>query len=299
MTPKQVTVKVNGQVIPREAIEFELSRLVRFYAQHMPEEQVRAQLDALRRKAVEQAIGAKLLIDEAVQLDIQVTDDEVEERVEEMATEAGGMEVLQAELKKQNVSDAAFRDQIKRGRRVDKLVATVTSGVNDPHEDDIRSHFESHRDEFQKAERAQAQHILVAPAGKDEADRASARAKIESIRTRIKSGGVFADEAAAHSECPSGKQAGGSLGWFGRGMMVKAFDDVVFSLQVGELSEIVETEFGFHIIQKTAHEDASEAEFDDVRETIRDFLRHAARGEALSAHVAELRAKAQIEIKPA
>jgi peptidyl-prolyl cis-trans isomerase C len=298
MTPKQVVVKVNGHVIPREAIEFELGRLVRFYAQHMPEEQVRAQLDALRRKAVEQAIGAKLLIDEALRLDIQVTDAEVEERVQAMAEEAGGVAVLQAGLKKQGVTEAAFRDQLKRGRRVDKLVATVTSGVNDPHEDDIRNHFDAHRDEFQRAERAQAQHILVAPASKDETGRAAARSKIASIRARIEAGGSFAAEAAAHSECPSGKQADGSLGWFGRGMMVKAFDDVVFSLQVGELSEIVETEFGFHIIQKTAHEEAAAADFEDVRETIRDFLRHAARGEALSAHVAELRAKAQIEITP-
>lgn len=299
MTPKQVVVKVNGQIIPREAIEFELSRLVRFYAQHMPEEQVRAQLETLRRKAVEQAIGAKLLIDEAMRLDIQVTDMEVEERVQAMATEAGGLEVLQADLKKQGVSEANFREQIKRGRRVDKLVETVTSGVNDPHENDIRGHYDAHREEFQRAERAQAQHILVAPTGKDKTERDAARVKIEAIRARIHAGGNFAEEAAAHSECPSGKQSEGSLGWFGRGMMVKEFDDVVFSLQVGELSEIVETEFGFHIIQKTAHEDASEAEFDDVRETIRDFLRHAARGEVLSAHVAELRAKAQIEIKPA
>jgi parvulin-like peptidyl-prolyl isomerase len=299
MTPKSVVVKVNNQIIPREAIEFELSRLVRFYAQHMPEEQVRAQLDALRRKAVDQAIGAKLLIDEAMRLDIQVTDAEVEERIEAMAVEAGGMEVLQAELKKQSVSDANFRDQVKRGRRVDKLVETVTSGVNDPHEDDIRGHYEAHREEFQRAERAQAQHILVTPAGKDEEARAAARAKIDAIRARIQAGGSFATEAAAHSECPSGKQSEGSLGWFGRGMMVKEFDDAVFSLQVGELSEVIETEFGFHIIQKTAHEEAAEAVLDDVRETIRDFLRHAARGEVLSAHVAELRAKAQIEIKPA
>jgi parvulin-like peptidyl-prolyl isomerase len=299
MTPKQVVVKVNGQVIPSEAIAFELSRLVRFYAQHMPEEQVRSQLDALRRKAVDQAIGAKLLIDEAMRLDIQVTETEVDERVQAMAEEAGGLEPLQAELKKQGISEATFRDQIKRGRRVDKLVEMVTAGVNDPGEDDIRAHFDSHRAEFQRAERAQAQHILVAPTSKDAAGRAAARAKIEAIRARLQAGGSFADEAAAHSECPSGKQSAGSLGWFGRGMMVKAFDDAVFSLQVGELSAIVETEFGFHVIRKTAHEEAAEAEFDDVRENIRDFLRHAARGEVLSAHVAELRAQAQIEIKPA
>jgi foldase protein PrsA len=298
MKNQQFSVKVNGQRIPQEAIMFELSRLIRFYAQHLPEEQVRGQLDALSRKAIDQAIGAKLLIDEAQRLDIQVSDAEVDARIRTMAEEAGGMERLQAELKKQGVSDTSFREQVRRGRRVDKLVESVTSGVSDPREEEIREHFEKHRAEFQRAERVQAQHILVAPEGKDESARAAARAKIDAIRARIESGGDFADEAAAHSECPSGKQAAGSLGWFGRGMMVKPFDDAVFLLEVGELSEAVETEFGFHLIRKTGHEAAAEADFDEARESIRDFLRHVARGEVLAAHVAELRAKAEIEFLP-
>jgi parvulin-like peptidyl-prolyl isomerase len=299
MTAPNAVVRVNGQAIPPEAIAFELSRLVRFYAQHMPEEQVRAQLDTLRRKAVDQAIGARMLIEEAARLDIQVTDAEVDERLQAMAEEAGGRDALQAELQKKGMSEDAFREQFRRGRRVDKLVEQVTAGVSDPREEDILRHFTRHRDEFQRAERAQAQHILVAPAGKTEADRAAARAALAAIRARIEAGSPFADEAAAHSECPSGKQSGGSLGWFSRGMMVKAFDDAVFSLGVGELSGIVETEYGFHLIHKTAHEEAAEAAFEDVRETIRDFLRHAARGEILTAHVNELRSRAKIEIAPA
>ncbi|NLC83160.1 MAG: hypothetical protein GX748_18455, partial [Lentisphaerae bacterium] len=71
-------VKVNGQVIPQEAVQFELERLVRFYAEHgMPQDQIRAQLPELVKKATEQAVGAKLLIDEANRLDLQVGDDAV------------------------------------------------------------------------------------------------------------------------------------------------------------------------------------------------------------------------------
>ena len=123
-----------------------------------------------------------------------------------------------------------------------------------------------------------------------------ARAKVAAVRERVTSGGKpFADEAAAHSMCPSGKE-GGSLGWFSRGMMVPEFDQAVFAMQVGEVSDIIETQFGYHIICKTDHEPMGEADFDQVREKIRDFLRHARRGEAMTAYVEELKAKATIEM---
>ena len=79
-------------------------------------------------------------------------------------------------------------------------------------------------------------------------------------------------------------------------MMVKAFDDVVFSMNVGELSELVQTEFGFHVILKTGEKEQEAADYDSTRDKIRDFLRHAARGEAVSARVNDLREKATIEI---
>ena len=78
-------------------------------------------------------------------------------------------------------------------------------------------------------------------------------------------------------------------------MMVPEFDAAAFSMKVGELSGIIETQFGYHIIHKTGHEEETTTTFEDARESIRDFLRHATRGSALSAHVEGLKAKAKIE----
>jgi len=78
--------------------------------------------------------------------------------------------------------------------------------------------------------------------------------------------------------------------------MVAVFDEAVFALKKEELSEVVESEFGYHLIYKNDEEAAKAAEFDDVRESIRDFLRHVRRGEAVSAYVAELREKVKVEI---
>ncbi len=292
----QKTVKVNGQVIPQEAIQFELERLVRFYAEHgMSQDQVRAQLPALVQKATEQAIGAKLLMDEANKFDFPVSEAEIDEQVVKIVEQVGGRSAFEAALAQQKTTEAVFREQLKRGRRVDKLVEKSVVGVAEPSEADIKTHFEEHREEYSKGERVLAQHILITPDGDTQASKDEAKAKIAAIRERVLGGKTFADEAAAHSMCPSGKE-GGSLGWFSRGMMVPEFDQAVFSMNVGEVSDIIETQFGYHIIYKTDHEAAGEPDFDQVREQIRDFLRHARRGEAMTAYVEELKSKAVIEM---
>ena len=289
------TIKVNGQVIPEEAIQFELERLVRFYAEHgMSQEQIRAQLKTLAQQAAQQAVGTKLLLDEAAKLDIPVSDGEVDEQVEKIVEQVGGREAFQAALANQKTTEEAFREQLKRGKRVDKLVEKAVAGVAEPTEEEILAHYNANKAEFSAGERVLAQHILISPDGDTQTSKDEAHAKIQAIRERVAAGKDFAAEAAEHSMCPSGKE-GGSLGWFGRGMMVPEFDEAAFSMKVGDVSDVIETQFGYHIILKTDHEEAREADFGEVRERIRDLLRHARRGEAMTAYVEELKAKAKIE----
>ncbi len=288
------TITVNGEPVPAQAVSYELERLVKFHAQHgMPEEQIRQQLPALRERAIDQAIGEKLLFMEADELDIRVSDQEVDESVFKMAREVGGMEKLRSVLARQKLDEKTLREQIRRGRRVDKLVEQIVASAGEPTEDEIKEHFAQHRNEYSRPERALAQHILITPDGDTPESKATARKKISTIRERVVNGADFSAEAKAHSHCPS-KDKGGSLGWFSRGMMVPAFESAAFGMKDGEVSDIVETQFGYHIIYRTGHEDAKEADFDEAHESVRDFLRHAKRGEALSAHVAELRKKADV-----
>ena len=289
-------MKVNGKEIPRQAVEHELNRLIRFYVSHgMPEEQLRAQLPALKDRAEEQAVGTALLFEEAEQLGISVSDDEVEASVKRMAAEAGGPDKLRAILKKQGSDLHALRGEIRRGRRVDKLVAQVTASAPAPTESECRAFFDAHRAEFGKEAQVRAQHILVSPADKSPEAREKALAKIKAIRERIEAGSDFSEEAAAHSDCPSGKQSAGSLGWFSRGQMVPEFDNAVFSLPVGGLSDIVETQFGYHVILKNDEQPATVPDFAEARERVADLLLHDRRGKLLSDHVAALRKTAKIE----
>ncbi len=290
-------IKVNGQEIPKNAVEFELNRLIRFYAEHgMPEDKIRQELPVLKERAEQQAIGAKLLFDEAARLDIPVSEEEIEERLEEMKAEAHGEERFMDILKKRGTNIVEFRNQLKLGRRVDKLVEQITSGVPEPTDEDVEKHFKEHAEEYGKGERVLAQHILVTPKSDGADDKLTAITQIREIRKRVEEGADFATEAAACSDCPSGKQSGGSLGWFSRGMMVKEFDEAVFSMPVNGLSDIVETQFGYHIIYKNDEQAASDPDLSEVFEQIRDFLRHTRRGDVLAAYVDELRDKAKVEI---
>ena len=104
------------------------------------------------------------------------------------------------------------------------------------------------------AEQISASHILLMYAGSERSratrSKDEARSKITGIAQDLEGGGDFASLAKAHSDCGSA-QAGGDLGSFGRGQMVKAFEDAAFALNVGDTSDVVETPFGFHIIRRT------------------------------------------------
>ena len=283
------TAKVNGQEIGEQAVGFELDRLVKFYVSHgMTMEEVKANLPKLEEKALEQAIGAKLLLDEAARLDMPVSAEELDGEVQKIVMQVGGAENFQEALKAQGISEIEFRRELEKGAKVNKLVAQACSGVGDPTDDEVAAFFEAHKDEYVEPEQVLCQHILVK--GSDDA----ALDKIKAIRERVVNGGDFAAEAKEHSDCPSGKE-GGSLGWFGRGMMVPEFDKVAFEMKKGEVSGIVTTQFGYHIIYKADEKGGGKLTLVDVADQIKDLLRHEARGRAMDSYVEELKSKATIE----
>ena len=283
---------VNGQEISGEAVQFELDRLVRFYMSHgMTMDEVKQNLPKLEEKALEQAVGAKLLLDRAQQLDVPVTAADIDAEVAKVVTQVGGEENFKKALEAHGVTEVAFRKELEKGAKVNKLVEQACAGVPDPTEDEVAAFYTAHKAEFVVPHQVLCQHILVK--GSDDA----ALDKIKAIRERIVNGGAdFAEEAKKNSDCPSG-QEGGSLGWFGRGMMVPEFDKVAFEMKKGEVSGVVSTQFGYHIIYKADEKGGGEQTLVDVHDQIKDLLRHESRGRAMDAFVAELKANAKIEYR--
>ncbi len=289
---------INGQEISGEAVQFELDRLVRFYMSHgMTMDEVKKNLPKLEEKALEQAIGAKLLLDRAAQLELPVTAQDIDAEVQKVVTQVGGEENYRKALEAQGVTEEAFRRELEKGARVNRLVNQACAHVADPTEDEVAAFYEAHKAEYVTPPQVLCQHILVKSEEGDLPEAKSAAfEKIREIRERIVAGGDFAEEAKKHSDCPSGKE-GGSLGWFGRGMMVPEFDKCAFEMKKGEVSGVVTTQFGYHIIYKADERGGGEQTLVDVHDQIKDLLRHEARGRAMDAFVAELREKAQIEYK--
>ncbi|MCU0929697.1 MAG: SurA N-terminal domain-containing protein [Burkholderiaceae bacterium] len=142
-------------------------------------------------------------------------------------------------------------------------------------EDDLRRYYEENAARFTQAEERRASHILVT-ADKDApaADRAAAKAKAEALLADVRANPAsFADVARKNSDDPGSAAAGGDLDFFGRGAMVKPFEDAVFAMKPGEISPVVETDFGYHIIRLDAVRGGERRPFDSVRAELADEVR--------------------------
>ncbi|WP_313953997.1 SurA N-terminal domain-containing protein [Accumulibacter sp.] len=153
---------------------------------------------------------------------------------------------------------------------LDALMAKVQ--VSDA---EVTAWYESHKDRYQQAEERRASHILILVDANT--DQAKAKAKAEEILKEIqKSPATFAELAKQQSQDPGSAQKGGDLGFFGRGMMVKAFEDTVFKLQENEVSGVVQSEFGYHIIKLTGVKTGKQKSLAEVRSELEDELRRQA-----------------------
>lgn len=138
--------------------------------------------------------------------------------------------------------------------------------------DEVRKWYDGHLAQYQQAEQRQASHILIT-AGQDPKERAAAKKKAEEVRKEVlKTPDAFAELAKKHSQDTGSAERGGDLGSFGRGAMVQPFEDAVFKLKPGEVSEVVETEFGFHVIKVGSVRAEKTVPFEEARPGIEKEL---------------------------
>jgi len=152
-------------------------------------------------------------------------------------------------------------------------------------------------DQFKQPERVRASHILIGvPRGADAAAKAQAKAKAEQVLKDVKAGKDFAALAKEHSQDPGSAVNGGDLGFFQQGQMVGPFNDAAFSLAPGAISDLVETEFGFHIIKVAEKQASRTVPLDEVRPQLEQYLLERNRQEQTDAFVKGLRSKGKVEI---
>ena len=276
-----VVATVNGEVLKR--VDFE--RLLAREAQAMEGNGPRTpeQVEPYKTALLETLIERALLLQAAAAAGVTVTTEEVDRRVLALSSEYPAGTFDEA-LAKSQTSRAALTRSTREQLTIEKLLSQEVHARVAVTEEQISRYYEEHLADFQEPEQVHAQQIVVK--GLDEAKR---------VQAQLWQGKKFQDLARRYSLSPDAR-VGGDLGFFARGTMPPAFDEVVFKLSVGGTSEVVSTEYGFHLFRVLEKKPARKREFIEVRGNIEDRLLQSLRADAQKAYVAALRAKATIVI---
>lgn len=207
-------------------------------------------------QVLESLIGEKIVDLEAEKEDIKVSDEEIDKELSKLEEQYGGEEALKQMLESQGLSLDVIKENISTNIKIKKLLGSQVE-VSD---EEIEEFFEENKEDLGQEEEVDASHILV-----------ESEEEAKEIKAKLDDGEDFEELAKKHSTDGS-KDQGGALGFFGRGEMVEEFEEVAFSLKEGEISDPVESEYGFHIIQVHEKKEAKEAKLEDIREEIEDNL---------------------------
>ena len=140
---------------------------------------------------------------------------------------------------------------------------------------ELQANYTAHKDRYRQEEEVHARHLLIMTQGLSPAQMADAKVRADSLLKAVRGGAEFVDLCRRFSQEPGASQGGGDLGFFGRGRMVKEFETAVFALKPGEVSDVVQTQFGYHIIRLEERKPAGLRSFDDVRAELRTEMAQA------------------------
>lgn len=215
--------------------------------------------DRFLREILEDLVNNQVLLQAAARDTLLAVDEDlVEERLQETLTSTeqafGGRTQMEEALRLEGMSIQSYREMIREQIRQQLLVGQYEArhggtGATEVTELEMRTFFEEQRGSLQARPATITFKQVVLGVEPSEEAKAAARAQLDSLLVRVRAGESFAALATEYSQDPASAEAGGDLGWFRRGNFVDEFEDAAFNLLEGEVSDIIETPFGFHIIQ--------------------------------------------------
>jgi len=284
--------RVNGDTIGRAEFERAIRSLEGRAGGPVPAER----RDEIFRGVLDQMIAVRLLSQESTARKIQVLDADVEARLAEIRQQFPTEEAFTQALAAQTMTADRLRSDIRSDLAVMQLLTAEIDPKVSVGESDAKTFYDGNLERFHEDEAVRASHILIRVApDADDAAKQKARAEAGSVLQQLRDGGDFAALAKEHSQDASAAQ-GGDLDFFSRGQMVPPFETAAFALKTGEVSDVVETQFGLHIIKVTDRRAARTLPFAEVDGQIREFLQGQKREEATTAFIDALKSKGRIEI---
>lgn len=294
-TEQQVRlVRVNDELLTEKMAIDVLKRKMPKYAK-ASERQLKLMCQSLAPAIVSEFIKHVLFKQEAQKAGVVVPESEVDKVLSACEKSLPEGMTLEEALKKKGLTLATMREKIKEDLMIPMLLQNKFGEKFKPTDEELNRFYEENPKIFTVPETVSARHIFLkfSPEATVESKR-ELRKKMESLRRRLIDGEDFAILAQEYSDCPS-KVLGGALKPFPRGKMIKEFDDAAFSQKTGKLGEIVETRFGYHLIEVTARNKGGLKPFDEVKERLAATLERQQRTQAMRLFLADLKKTADIE----
>ncbi|WP_319478266.1 peptidylprolyl isomerase [Marispirochaeta aestuarii] len=286
---------VNGEVITEDAFNAQIENLRKSYRAQRGSDIPAQELDKLKKQVVQAMITKNVLLQNFRELGFSVDPDRVDREIQNVKNNYGSDAEFEKSMADQGYDMERLRKEITQSLQVFMVQQHVVEDV-EVTDEEMRRAYNSNVDQIAQPETVRARHILVSlEEGATEEDKAAAREKIEAIQDELAAGADFAELAKEKSEGPSSKN-GGDLGYFSADKMVPSFSDAAFALQPGEVSGIVETRFGYHIIKLEDRKDAWLPSFEEVKEHLRPQLEQQKAQMVFQEYVQQLQGKAEIEI---
>lgn len=300
----KIAVTINGITITEgdvlELIKPQLDMFAKQSAQLPPgiAEQYKKQL---HDQALEQLMRRELLDQKIKESNITVSDEEVLTKIREIASGSGeliSLEEAKKEVERYGQDFEQLKEDVHKSLARNKFMEMQWAGKINVTQEDARQYYDQNRNKFEIPEQIRASHILIEFTSDDpnmdpNQAKAEAKTQTEDLLKQIKGGADFAELAKAHSKCPSAPR-GGDLGYFPRGKTTPAFEKAAFELQVGQVSDVVETEYGYHIIKVTDHKDASVVSFEQAKDDIIEQLTQQKQSEFAEEYINSLKNSAKI-----
>lgn len=292
--PEKVAV-VNGTVITRDMFDREMEQ-VRQRISRSGGSTDSAQLSSLKAKVLESVIGAELLYQEGRSRGIRIDEERIQEQWEAVKSQFPDEKGFKEALIRMNASEALVKSQIERGLTIQDFIRQeIVQGITVT-EKETKDYYDNNPDKFTQPEQVKASHILIkVDPEADETGKRESRKKIEKVRKRLEKGEDFAELAREVSQGPTSVK-GGDLGYFSRGDVVKPFAEAAFSLNPGEVSDVVETRFGYHLIKVTDRREETKIQYPEIKDRLQGAIKQVKVDEALGEYIHKLRDKADVEI---
>ena len=288
-----VWIRVNGTDVLRSEVETEISRVVSQLSSQMPPDQI-GSIESTVKRDVMQRSAQKIVLDQAVEKDgIKVEEAEVEGEIKNIKDQFPDPAVFQQKLDEMGITESELRADITRGLGYQKLM-NKNADVPEPAEEEVLKVYESAKSRMLEPAKVMTRHILLSlPPVVSEEEKQKKKEEANSILKRIKKGEDIGALAQEFSESPT-KNEGGKES-FNKGQMPEAFDTEVFGLKPGELSSVIETPMGVHIVKVEEQVPERTTPLEEVKDDIVQFLKESRKREAMEKYVSSLMEEAKIE----